>query len=132
MQCKYIYVTWRNHLGEQIRRARIKAGLTQLQLAENTLVKREHISNIELGKNSPAVKIITDIATALRTTFRLDGCLIEPSAEPYGTLQPIPVPEQMKLDFDVEYKFDAHSISLTAHSATEVELRAILSGKRRA
>lgn len=123
---------WRKELGGQIRQARIKAGLTQLQLAEKTSIKREHVSNIELGKNSPAVNIVTDIARALETSFRLDGCLIEPSRDILGALQPVLVPKQMTLDFEVEYKFDTRSVSLTARSASEIELRAILEGKRRA
>jgi len=122
-------MSWRDELGEQIRLARAKAGLTQLQLAEMTAVKREHISNIELGKNSPAVKIVTDIAKALNTQFRLDGCLIEPSSGA-ADLGPISVPEQMTLEFDVEYRFSARSFSLTARNETEVELHAILAGKR--
>lgn len=123
---------WREILGEQIRRARITAGLTQGQLAEKTSVKREHISNVELGKNSPAVKIVTDIAKALNATFRVDGCLIEPSSSAGSGLHPAPVPEQMTLDFDVEYRFNAQSVSLTARSETEFEFRAVLSGKKRA
>jgi transcriptional regulator with XRE-family HTH domain len=122
---------WREELGEQIRLARARAGLTQLQLAEKTSVKREHISNIELGKNSPAVKIITDIAKALNARLHVDGCLIEPTP-PETDLHPARVPEQMTLDLGVEYSFSALSVSLTAHGATEVELRAIFAEKRRA
>lgn len=123
---------WREILGQQIRKARISAGLTQGQLAEKTSVKREHISNVELGKNSPAVKIVTDIAKALNTTFRVDGCLIEPSSTGGSSLHPPAAPEQMMLDFDVEYRFSAQSVSLTARSETELEFRAILSEKKRA
>jgi transcriptional regulator with XRE-family HTH domain len=125
LECKYIYVSWRDELGKQIRKARIAAGLSQLQLAERTSVKREHISNIELGKNSPAVKIITDIAHALSTSFYLDGCRIEPELEHPVSRRPVPVPQQMRLDFGVEYRFSASSVLLNARSEDEIELRAV-------
>jgi transcriptional regulator with XRE-family HTH domain len=126
-------VTWRELLGHQIRSAREVAGLTQAQLAEKTSVKREHISNIELGKHSPAVKIVTEIARALNTRFLLDGCSIDPSSnnDPLG-VRPISVPKQMELTFGVKYQFDTQLVSLAARSATELELRATLSRKRRA
>jgi transcriptional regulator with XRE-family HTH domain len=132
VECKYIYMLWRQQLGEQVREARNRAGLTQLQLAEMTSVKREHISNIELGKNSPAVKIITDIARALRTSFQLDGCRIEPDSRSSGRYRPIAVPEQMRLDFGVEYHFTATSVSLKARNQNEFEMEAVFSRRRRA
>lgn len=116
-------------LGVQIRDAREAVGMTQLQLAEMTSVKREHISNIEHGKNSPAVNIVTDIAKALNTAFQVDGCTILPGISHPDTLGPVTVPEQMRLDFGVEYRFDAQSVTLAARNEKEVELRAILSLK---
>jgi putative transcriptional regulator len=125
-------VHWRRELGTQIREARVAAGLTQLQLAERTSVKREHISNIELGKNSPAVKIITDIAHALSTSFYLDDCKIEPRSEHSILHHPVSVPEQMKLDFGVDYHFASSSLLLNARSDDEFELRAVFTRQRRA
>lgn len=125
-------MNWREELGDQIRKARKAAGLSQLQLAEMTYVKREHISNIELGKNSPAVKIITDIAKALGTSFRLDGCVIDPGSGTAVPYRPIPASEQMRFDFGVEYRFVARSILFKARDNDEVEVRAVLSHKRSA
>jgi putative transcriptional regulator len=125
-------MNWRDDLGAQIREARVAAGLTQLQLAERTSVKREHISNIELGKNSPAVKIVTDIAHALNTSFHLDGCRIEPGPDKPISGYPALVPEQMRLDFGIEYRFTATSISLNARNNDEIELRGVLSRQRSA
>lgn len=125
-------MTWRKDLGEQIRKTRQSVGMTQLELADKAGVKREHISNIELGKNSPAVKIVTDIARALGAKFHLDGCVIEPFTEPDGLDRAVPVANQMSFDFDVEYDFDAYSVRLTARSESELELRAVLFGNRRA
>jgi transcriptional regulator with XRE-family HTH domain len=125
-------VTWRKDLGEQIRKSRKSAGMTQLDLAQKAGVKREHISNIELGKNSPAVKIVTDIARALGTKFHLEGCAIDPFSEAPDLHRVVPLADQMSFDFDIEYHFDTHSVRLTARSETELELRAVLFGKRRA
>lgn len=40
-----------------VKSARIEAGLTQLQLAENTGVTRQTISLIEKGKYNPTLKL---------------------------------------------------------------------------
>lgn len=125
-------MNWRDNLGIQIREARIAAGLTQLELAEKTSIKREHISNIELGKNSPAVKIVTDIARALHTCFHVDGCRIEPRSDSSVSHQPVLVPEQMRLDFGVEYRFTSSSFLLNARNEDEVELRAVFFRRRSA
>jgi transcriptional regulator with XRE-family HTH domain len=106
--------------------------MTQLELAEKASVKREHISNIELGKNSPAVKIITEIARALRTTFILDGCSIEPFDEASREARLRPVAAQLRLDFGVEYSFDSESIRVIAIKEDKLELRATIRNKRRA
>src|SRR5436305_14481953 len=103
-KCKDTYVRWLEQLGEQIRTARQKEGMPQRQLADLASVKREHISNIELGKNAPAVKIVTDIAKALNTTFQLDGCRIAPESDAPAQPRPVQVPEQLGLDFGVEYR----------------------------
>lgn len=126
-------MTWREDLGIQIRNARIAADLSQLQLAEKTSVKREHISNIELGKNSPAVKIITEIAKALQTSFTLDGCTISPDSEVPSAAGPASVPRQMNLDFGVEFQFEAATLLLKPYSEDGIEMKAVFSrGRRRA
>lgn len=124
-------MTWRADLVRQIRDARIAAGLSQLQLAEKTSVKREHISNIELGKNSPAVKIITDIASALQTSFALEGCTIRPDPDAPSEMRPMSVPRQMKLEFDVEIQFQAASLLLKPHPENGIEMKAVFFGKTR-
>lgn len=126
-------MNWREDLGRQIKDARIAAGLSQLQLAEKTSVKREHISNIELGKNSAAVKIITEIATALQASFTVDGCTISPESSPANRLRPLSVPHQMRLDFGVELQFQSASLLLKPHSEDGIEMRAVFArGHRKA
>ena len=130
--CKDIYVTWRQKLGAQIRDARNKAGLSQQQLAEKTSVKREHISNIELGKNSPAVKIVTDIAKALDQAFDVDGCRIEPTFNEVPVSGPAAIAQQMSLEFGVEHHFTATSLTVTSMDDEVLEMRAVFSRVRSA
>ena len=104
--------------------------MPQTCLKNKNPIKREHISNIELGKNSPAVKIITDIARALDRTFEIDGCRIEPT--PDGVLYggPISLPQQMVFEFGVEHRFAAASLTLTSTEDDMVEVRAVFSRRR--
>lgn len=48
-----------------VKNARIEAGLTQLQLAENTGVTRQTISLIEKGKYNPTLKLCLAICYAV-------------------------------------------------------------------
>lgn len=52
-------------LGEQIRKARERAGLTQEQLGFKARVSRNYISLVELNQHSPTVKRLLDITSAL-------------------------------------------------------------------
>ena len=56
-------------LGQQIRKLRVKAGLTQEKLATAVDIDYKYLQKIE-GKNPPAVRIdtIEKIAKALKTT----------------------------------------------------------------
>jgi transcriptional regulator with XRE-family HTH domain len=122
---------WREALGAKIREAREDAGLTQKQLAEMANVTAASISMLERGKHSPAVKIVTDIASLLGTPFEIDGCRIEPKKEESAKLGPVLVPQQFKLPFDLEHKVSSTSVTLRKLPGDGVELTAILSGWRR-
>jgi transcriptional regulator with XRE-family HTH domain len=54
-------------LGEQIRKARKAAGLTQEQLAFKAKVARNYVSLVELDQHSPTVTKLLAIARALGT-----------------------------------------------------------------
>jgi DNA-binding XRE family transcriptional regulator len=56
---------WMDYVGERIRSLRIRAGLTQSQLAEKSGLPQSHISRLEIGKHSPSRATIEKIATAL-------------------------------------------------------------------
>jgi transcriptional regulator with XRE-family HTH domain len=52
-------------LGDQIRKTRIKTGLTQEQLAFRSKLSRNYISLLELDQKSPTVETLFRIAHAL-------------------------------------------------------------------
>jgi putative transcriptional regulator len=52
-----------------VKKARIEAGLTQLQLAENTGVTRQTISLIEKGKYNPTLKLCLAICYAVNKSL---------------------------------------------------------------
>lgn len=55
-------------IGEKIRQARQKAGLSQGRLAEIIQVKRATIAAWEIGRNEPSAETIRNIATACRVS----------------------------------------------------------------
>ena len=52
--------------GKVLRRLRLKAGLTQEQLALDADIRRTYVSLIELGQNQPTVTTIFKISKALK------------------------------------------------------------------
>ncbi len=93
-------MTWMQQLGEEIAKARRKAGLTQEELKEAIGVSRQTIGLYERGKTSPPFETLASIATALEAdqfvvedlhiTFSRNGTQSGPEA----------VHQQLKLDFD--------------------------------
>ena len=47
-------------LGQRLSSIRLRAGLTQTDIAEKVAVSRQHISNIETGMTSPTVRVLGD------------------------------------------------------------------------
>jgi transcriptional regulator with XRE-family HTH domain len=54
--------------GKVLRKLRLKAGLTQEQLALDADIRRTYVSLIELGQNQPTVTTIFKLSKALKTT----------------------------------------------------------------
>ena len=52
-------------LGDELRQARLKANLTQEQLAFEAELDRTYISHLENGHKSPTVEVLFRIAAAL-------------------------------------------------------------------
>jgi transcriptional regulator with XRE-family HTH domain len=52
-------------LGDEIRKARLNAGLTQEELAFRADISRNYVSLLELGEKSPTVQIFLRLCEAL-------------------------------------------------------------------
>jgi transcriptional regulator with XRE-family HTH domain len=55
--------------GERLISVRLRAGLTQNNIAEKVGVSRQHISNIETEMTSPTVRVLRDYLQACGTDF---------------------------------------------------------------
>src|SRR5438128_12699316 len=54
-------------VGQRLSSIRLRAGLTQTDIAEKLAVSRQHISNIETGMTSPTVRVLQDYLQACGT-----------------------------------------------------------------
>jgi transcriptional regulator with XRE-family HTH domain len=54
-------------LGQRLSSIRLRAGLTQSDIAGKVAVSRQHISNIEIGTTSPTVRVLQDFLQACGT-----------------------------------------------------------------
>jgi transcriptional regulator with XRE-family HTH domain len=52
-------------LGDELRKARLTAGMTQEELAFKADISRNYVSLLELGEKSPTVQILLRICKAL-------------------------------------------------------------------
>ena len=57
------------NLGENIKKYRLKANLTQEQLAEIVGIHPTYVGKLEGGKNNPSVKMVYKITRALKIKF---------------------------------------------------------------
>lgn len=55
----------RRVVGENVRRARVAAGLTQEQLAERSGFSQQYLSGLEQGKRNPTIVSLYELALAL-------------------------------------------------------------------
>ena len=53
-----------SELGQRLSSIRLRAGLTQTDIAGKVAVSRQHISNIETGITSPTVRVLQDFPQA--------------------------------------------------------------------
>jgi transcriptional regulator with XRE-family HTH domain len=93
-------MAWMQQLGEEIAKARRKAGMSQRELKQAIGVSRQTISLYERGKAPPPFETLASIARALKAdqfvvedlhiTFSRNGTKSGPEA----------VPQQLNLDFD--------------------------------
>lgn len=59
----------REEVGNRIRELRKNQNLSQKELARLSGVSRYYVSQVELGKQSPTVDVIDDMATALHVSL---------------------------------------------------------------
>ena len=52
-------------LGQEIRKTRLKAGMTQEELAAKAAVTREYVSLLELNKRTPTVTVFIRLCRAM-------------------------------------------------------------------
>jgi transcriptional regulator with XRE-family HTH domain len=122
-------MTWQIELGEQIRNARTKAGVSQEGLSAKIssifsyTYTRAQISNIEHGKSAPPVNIISAIAEILSVEFEVRGCRIGKRSESEGRLTVMP--QQLSFPFDVEHSFSSATLKLTAMPENSLLLQAV-------
>lgn len=55
----------RRIVGENVKRARTAAGMTQEQLAERSGFSQQYLSGLESGKRNPTIVTVYEIAVAL-------------------------------------------------------------------
>ena len=51
-------------VNKQVKEARKKAGLTQVELSENIGISRSYLAGVEAGRYNPSVKVLIAIAEA--------------------------------------------------------------------
>jgi transcriptional regulator with XRE-family HTH domain len=60
----------RRMVGQNVRRLRIAAGISQARLAERMGVDRAYVSGLELGQRNPTIVTLWHIGKALGVTLR--------------------------------------------------------------
>lgn len=59
----------RRLVGENVRRARLAAGLTQEQFSERCGFSQQYLSDLELGKRNPTIITIYELAQSLGVSY---------------------------------------------------------------
>jgi transcriptional regulator with XRE-family HTH domain len=59
----------RKLVGRNVRRIRLKAGLTQERLAETSGFSQQYISGLEKGDRNPTVVTVYELAAALKVDY---------------------------------------------------------------
>lgn len=56
--------------GERVRQLREQKGMGQVALAEKAGIEQQHLSNVELGKKEPGLRVVEMLATGLGVSLR--------------------------------------------------------------
>jgi transcriptional regulator with XRE-family HTH domain len=103
-------MSWQTDLGDQIRKAREKAGLSQEQLASNLTVTREQLSNYERGKSAIPANVIAEIAEALGIGFVIGNCRI--AMKDLKRPAPGTPAQQLCFSYGVEHRFAGANVTI--------------------
>jgi transcriptional regulator with XRE-family HTH domain len=113
---------WRRDLGEQIKNARIKMGLTQGEVASRAGIAASSLSYYETGKMPVNFETLIAIARTLQAEFDVRGYRLAPTD---GVVRSQPVATQLGLDFDKENVFQPTELSIRPTRAGQIVIRAI-------
>ena len=105
-----VVMSWKHELGQQIKRERESAGLTQLDLANQLKVSRQMISRYERGEDAPAVDVLVELARLLEIEFRVRGILVKFEQD---SKRPKLLHKQLKLEYEKPRRFDGAQIEIT-------------------
>ena len=102
---------WRVKFADDIKAARLRAGMSQQALADRLSVTRVQLGNYESGKSAPPLNIAIEIARALDEEFIVEGYKItKHDASPGPKLAP---PQQLSFTFGREHRFGSASVTIT-------------------
>jgi transcriptional regulator with XRE-family HTH domain len=105
-----VVVTWKRELGQQIKRERESAGLTQVDLANQLKVSRQMVSRYERGEDAPAVDVLVELARLLEIEFRIRGILVKFEED---SKRPRLLHKQLKFEYEKARKFDGAQVEIT-------------------
>jgi transcriptional regulator with XRE-family HTH domain len=117
--------TWMAELGDQMREAREKKGLSQDELAEKVGKHRTSINTYENGKGNPEFQVVAEIAAALETEFNVLGCTIGPK----DVIRRLPPADQLCLEFDRDHTYLAKLTIRASSKSVSITTVAQLSDK---
>jgi transcriptional regulator with XRE-family HTH domain len=121
-------MSWQHELGDQIRKARERIGMSQKELASDLSVTREQVSNYENGKHAPPVNVVTEIAKALGVEFIVGGCRI--GIDNLHGSPPGKPAQQLCFAYDTEHRFAATSFTIKP-SEGSILINAVVRRSRR-
>jgi transcriptional regulator with XRE-family HTH domain len=106
-------MTWQLALGQQIKEARLKAGLSQVDLAKAIGRSRKMIPRYEDGSDAVSPDLLAKIAVTLGMT-KVDVNGYRFSIEHRTDPETVETTEQLTLDFNKEHVFQGGLIKITA------------------
>jgi transcriptional regulator with XRE-family HTH domain len=102
--------SWRQNLGEQIRKAREARKWTQEQLAKRIGLSRATLNYYECGTAKKlSLEKVFKIAQELQTTFAVSGCTLSGMPRMKPTRPPV---EQFSLEFEKDRIFSDVTLSI--------------------